>query len=144
MFVLVCHWNTNPSFTSALHRKYNHYFVIFPQLNPTAYRDQLAKAIGALPSLTKLIFTDPVLAYYFYFEPSYPPCYRLVGPGATPGARQALIDCKENLFNGITLTSVRKDAREGLQAFKESQRSFIKIYVTIGAILSLLVYMFLF
>eukprot|EP00057_Strongylocentrotus_purpuratus_P025074 XP_011679548.1 PREDICTED: dimethylaniline monooxygenase [N-oxide-forming] 2-like [Strongylocentrotus purpuratus] len=112
-------------------------------LNPTAYRDQLAKAIGALPSLTKLLFTDPVLAYYFYFTPAYPPSHRLVGPGATPGARQALIDGKENQVHGITLTSVRKDAREGLQAFKESQRSFIKIYVTIGAILSLLVYMFL-
>ena len=120
------------------------HFCYFPQLDPATYRDQLAKEIGALPSLTKLIFSDPVLAYYYYFGPAYPPCDRLVGPGAWPGARQALIDAKKNQVHAITLTTVRKDAREGLQAYKDSQRSFNPLKVIIGAILSLVFYIILF
>ncbi|XP_041478730.1 flavin-containing monooxygenase 5-like [Lytechinus variegatus] len=113
--------------------------------DPTAYRDQLAKAIGALPNLTKLIFTDPVLAYHFYFGVAYPPCHRLVGPGATPGARQALIDCKENQVHGITLTTVRRDAKDCLQAYEDGQKSSLTVYIMIvGAILSVLVLMAIF
>ncbi|XP_054767683.2 flavin-containing monooxygenase 5-like [Lytechinus pictus] len=126
------------------YRQFENHFPF--SVNPVAYLDQLAKAIGALPSLTKLIFTDPVLAYHFYFGVAYPPCHRLVGPGATPGARQALIDCKENQVHGITLTTVRKDAKDCLRAYEDYQRSFVTIYVTmaIGVILSLIVYMIIF
>ncbi|XP_071476241.1 flavin-containing monooxygenase 5-like [Diadema antillarum] len=78
---------------------------------PSKYQDRLAREIGALPSLWKLLFTDPKLAFSFYFHPNYPPCYRLVGPHATPGTREAFLRGSEDLMHGVTLKSVRNKSK---------------------------------
>ena len=65
--------------------------------------------------MTKLVLTDPKLAYKFYFGTNFPACYRLVGPGSKPGAREAFLESEENQFHGIHVKTVRKDVLPKLQ-----------------------------
>ncbi|XP_030853798.1 dimethylaniline monooxygenase [N-oxide-forming] 2 [Strongylocentrotus purpuratus] len=72
---------------------YGHPKVHFP---PIPYCDMIAAKLGCLPRFTDLLMSDPILAYKFFFGPNYPPFYRLVGPHAWPGARNAIMKAKHN------------------------------------------------
>ncbi|XP_077987087.1 flavin-containing monooxygenase 5-like [Glandiceps talaboti] len=65
----------------------------FPKKTPgcTVYQDELAQDIGALPNVWKLLFTDPKLAYIFFFGRVIASCYRLQGPAAWDGARSDML-----------------------------------------------------
>nr|XP_054765940.1 flavin-containing monooxygenase 5-like [Lytechinus pictus] len=81
-----------------------------PRILPTTYNDELARAIGALPNIWSLVFSDPILAYHYYFSPAYPPWTRLVGPYSKPDARQRILQCGKDLNRGIELKTVRPGA----------------------------------
>ncbi|XP_071476242.1 flavin-containing monooxygenase 5-like [Diadema antillarum] len=106
-----------------------------PLILPPEYQDRLAREIGALPGLWKLLFTDPKLAFSFFFKPIYPPCYRLVGPHAMPGAREAFLRGSEDLMHGVTLSSVRNQRKT---CSKDSSLSAAKLLVFSMAIVSIL------
>ncbi|KAK2540449.1 Fmo1 [Columba guinea] len=56
-----------------------------------AYLDMLASFIGAKPSVPRLLFRDPRLAFTIFFGPCTPYQYRLEGPGRWEGAQQAIL-----------------------------------------------------
>ncbi|NXK52088.1 FMO3 monooxygenase, partial [Chauna torquata] len=60
------------------------------QTNYITYMDELASAIGAKPSVLKLLVTDPRLALEVVFGPCSPYQFRLTGPGRWSGARRAI------------------------------------------------------
>ncbi|XP_077987016.1 dimethylaniline monooxygenase [N-oxide-forming] 2-like [Glandiceps talaboti] len=62
----------------------------------TMYQDELARDIGALPSIWKLLFTDWRLAYAYYFGPAIGSWYRLQGPASWKGARDAILNTWAN------------------------------------------------
>lgn len=47
--------------------------------------------------LVEILKTDPLLAYRMYFGPCAPYQYRLTGPGAWPGARDAILTLLERV-----------------------------------------------
>lgn len=61
------------------------------------YQDELAEEIGVKPNLLKLAFTDPKLFWALFFGPSLPYQYRLQGPHAWQGARDAILTYKERV-----------------------------------------------
>eukprot|EP00057_Strongylocentrotus_purpuratus_P034525 XP_795573.2 PREDICTED: dimethylaniline monooxygenase [N-oxide-forming] 2 [Strongylocentrotus purpuratus] len=86
-----------------------------PKIHPTKYNDELAQAIGALPSFWSLLLSDPKLAYHFYFGPVYPTWYRLMGSHSRPDARQRILQSGADMVHGITLKTVRPRAQKELQ-----------------------------
>ncbi|XP_077995056.1 flavin-containing monooxygenase 3-like [Glandiceps talaboti] len=63
---------------------------------PYPYEEELAEFIGVKPNFWKLLFSDPKLAYSFEYGPMVPYWYRLQGPGAWSGARDAILNVWEN------------------------------------------------
>ncbi|XP_071477026.1 flavin-containing monooxygenase 5-like [Diadema antillarum] len=108
-----------------------------PLILPPEYQDRLAREISALPSLWKLLFTDPKLAFSFFFKPIYPPCYRLVGPHAMPGAREAFLRSSEDLMHGVTLSSVRNKSKPYSKDFNSRAAKLLVFSVAIVSILAL-------
>lgn len=54
------------------------------------YMDEVASLIGVKPDWWRLAWRDPGLAFWCYFGPCLPAQYRLHGPGASPGAPNAI------------------------------------------------------
>ncbi|XP_077995063.1 flavin-containing monooxygenase 3-like [Glandiceps talaboti] len=63
---------------------------------PYPYEEEVAELLGVKPNLLKLLFSDPKLAYSFEYGPMVPYWYRLQGPGAWSGARDAILNVWEN------------------------------------------------
>ncbi|XP_016373719.1 dimethylaniline monooxygenase [N-oxide-forming] 5-like isoform X2 [Sinocyclocheilus rhinocerous] len=61
------------------------------QVDYIPYMDELAKQVGVLPSILKLLLTDPRLALNVIFGPCTPYQFRLHGPRRWEGARQAIL-----------------------------------------------------
>ncbi|CAG9536310.1 unnamed protein product [Cercopithifilaria johnstoni] len=64
----------------------------------TSYMDELAKMFGVKPNLLKYWFTDPRLAYTLFFNGMAPYQFRLKGPHAWIGARDALLNMTRRTF----------------------------------------------
>ncbi|WP_411025480.1 hypothetical protein, partial [Salmonella sp. s55004] len=73
-----------------LYNRFGKHVIFLP---PIPYQDDLAGRIGVLPTLKKLVFTDPALAFQFIFGPALPATYRLVGPHPWKGARKSIMNC---------------------------------------------------
>ncbi|XP_070548157.1 flavin-containing monooxygenase 2-like [Ptychodera flava] len=58
--------------------------------------EELAEMLGVKPSFWRLLLTDPKLAMAYKYGPMVPYWYRLVGPGAWPGARDRILNAIEN------------------------------------------------
>lgn len=67
------------------------------QVDFIGYQDELAAEIGCKPNLLKLAITDPKLFHAIFFGPSLPYQYRLQGPHAWSGARNAILTYKERV-----------------------------------------------
>ncbi|XP_071476240.1 flavin-containing monooxygenase 5-like [Diadema antillarum] len=128
-----------PEMMSDIHARRDRTFKQFgqhkPLIVPSKYQDRLAREIGVLPSLWKLLFTDPKLAFSFYFHPNYPMCYRLVGPHAMPGTREAFLRGSEDLMHGVTLRSVRNKSKP---LSRETSTGVSKLLVLCVLIVSLI------
>ncbi|GIZ00903.1 flavin-containing monooxygenase 5 [Caerostris extrusa] len=61
------------------------------QVDYITYLDELANLIGSKPNLQKMLFTDPKLFWALVNGPSLPYQYRLCGPHAWSGAREAIL-----------------------------------------------------
>ena len=107
---------------------------------PAKYHDELAQAMGILPSFWSLLL-DPKLAYHFYFSPAYPACFRLMGSHATPDARERLLQSGDDLIHGITLKTVRPRALKRLEDLEKNKTVLITFVAVcfIGFVLAVLV-----
>lgn len=63
--------------------------------------DELTKDIGCYPSLKRLFLTDPRLALAVFWAPVTPFTYRLRGPHAWSGARDAVLGCWDACSSGV-------------------------------------------
>ncbi|VDO24413.1 unnamed protein product [Brugia timori] len=68
------------------------------EVDYATYMDELAKMVGVKPNLLKYWFTDPRLAYILLFEGLAPYQFRLNGPYAWVGARDALLGMARRTF----------------------------------------------
>lgn len=68
----------------------------FLQVSSIPYKDQLADLIGCKPDLRRLFFKDPLLAFKCFFGPCCAAQYRLMGPGAWPGAKGVIEETYRN------------------------------------------------
>ena len=68
------------------------------QVNFISYQDELASEIGVKPRLWSLLLKDPVLAWCLFFGPACPYQYRLSGPGAWDGARDAILTVDKRIW----------------------------------------------
>ncbi|XP_077996955.1 dimethylaniline monooxygenase [N-oxide-forming] 2-like [Glandiceps talaboti] len=66
-------------------------YVLFVQI-----MDELAEEMGVKPSFWRLALSNPKLAYFYEYGPVVPYWYRLQGPGAWSGARDAILNVWEN------------------------------------------------
>nr|XP_054769975.1 dimethylaniline monooxygenase [N-oxide-forming] 2-like [Lytechinus pictus] len=101
---------------------------------PIPYCDMVAAKLGCLPRFTDLLKSDPVLAFKFFFGPNYPPFYRLVGPHAWPGARDAIMKAKHNTVNP---TRTRKVQTPGTD---QSSLLFMFLLVVIPLLIFLMIF----
>eukprot|EP00057_Strongylocentrotus_purpuratus_P027917 XP_011682391.1 PREDICTED: dimethylaniline monooxygenase [N-oxide-forming] 2 [Strongylocentrotus purpuratus] len=74
------------------------------------YQEMLADRIGAKPKFWSMVLTDPVLAYRTFLGPALPYTFRLVGPHAWSGARDAIMDVWNNTFYATKTRMVPKSA----------------------------------
>lgn len=71
------------------------------QIDWIPFMDELSKAIGAKPNLIKMAVTDPKLFWACFNGPCLPYQYRLQGPHAWAGARQAILDYENRVFTPL-------------------------------------------
>eukprot|EP00164_Ancoracysta_twista_P018145 GFYU01031238.1.p1 GENE.GFYU01031238.1~~GFYU01031238.1.p1 ORF type:complete len:100 (-),score=22.50 GFYU01031238.1:197-496(-) len=64
--------------------------------------DEIAEQLGVMPCVLKLMFTDPLLAYYTLYGVPSPHQYRIHGAGAWDGARDAIREANEIVFPSTT------------------------------------------
>ncbi|XP_070532033.1 flavin-containing monooxygenase 5-like [Ptychodera flava] len=77
-------------------------------LDCTLYQDELARDLGVLPSVLKLLVTDPRLAYAFYFLPPVGAWYRLQGQASWTGARNAILNVWGNTLYAMNPRSTKR------------------------------------
>lgn len=65
------------------------------------YLDELAEEIGVKPNLARLAIKDPQLAYRLLVGPSLSYQYRLQGPHAWPGARDAILGYEQRVRRAL-------------------------------------------
>ncbi|CAJ0583304.1 unnamed protein product, partial [Mesorhabditis spiculigera] len=88
------------------------------QVDYVNYMEELARIINARPNIALRWLSDPKLAKVLFFHGLAPYQYRLDGPNAWPGARDALLGMDERVFEA---TRTRR-TKETLQS-----KSFTKI-----------------
>lgn len=70
--------------------------------------DELASMLGCKPNPFLYLITDPILAYRLLFGPNAPYVYRIKGPHAWDGARDALLSLDERVLHGMRGVSKKK------------------------------------
>ncbi|CAL1267742.1 unnamed protein product [Larinioides sclopetarius] len=68
------------------------------QVYAIPYMDELAKLIGVKPNFRKMFLRDPKLSWACVMGPCLPYQYRLEGPHAWSGARDAILNYKERVL----------------------------------------------
>lgn len=71
------------------------------QVDYIPYMDELACQLGVKPNLLSLFLTDPRLAMEVAFGPCTPYQYRLRGPGAWAGAREAILTQHQRILKPL-------------------------------------------
>ncbi|KAI6187355.1 Dimethylaniline monooxygenase [N-oxide-forming] [Aphelenchoides besseyi] len=71
------------------------------QVDYDFYMDELAEMMGCIPRPEKFLFTDPRLAFHLIFGGNLPYSFRLCGPHAWNGARDAILSSDERILSGM-------------------------------------------
>ncbi|GFS52772.1 dimethylaniline monooxygenase 2 [Nephila pilipes] len=72
------------------------------RVNMIQYCDDIASQFGAKPNFLKILLTDPRLFSKLIFGPFLSYQFRLQGPYAWEGARDAIMTCEERIFYPLT------------------------------------------
>ncbi|XP_042730033.1 flavin-containing monooxygenase 5-like [Lagopus leucura] len=78
------------------------------QVDYIPYMDELASQLGAKPNLLLLFLTDPKLAMEVLLGPCTPYQYRLRGPGAWQGAREAIMSQHQRIIQPLKTRHVEQ------------------------------------
>uniref|UniRef100_A0A803V8W2 Flavin-containing monooxygenase 5 n=1 Tax=Ficedula albicollis TaxID=59894 RepID=A0A803V8W2_FICAL len=78
------------------------------QVDYIPYMDELACQLGVKPSLLTLFLTDPKLAVEVALGPCTPYQYRLRGPGAWAGAREAILTQQQRILKPLQTRHVEE------------------------------------
>ncbi|XP_029818088.1 dimethylaniline monooxygenase [N-oxide-forming] 5 [Manacus vitellinus] len=78
------------------------------QVDYIPYMDELACQLGVKPNLLTLFLTDPRLALEVAFGPCTPYQYRLRGPGAWAGAREAILTQQQRIIKPLQTRHVEE------------------------------------
>ncbi|XP_077038036.1 flavin-containing monooxygenase 5-like isoform X1 [Agelaius phoeniceus] len=78
------------------------------QVDYIPYMDELAHQLGVKPNLLSLFLTDPRLAMEVAFGPCTPYQYRLRGPGAWAGAREAILTQQQRILKPLQTRPVEE------------------------------------
>ncbi|XP_015724859.1 dimethylaniline monooxygenase [N-oxide-forming] 5-like [Coturnix japonica] len=78
------------------------------QVDYIPYMDELACQLGVKPNLPLLFLTDPKLALEVLLGPCTPYQYRLHGPGAWQGAREAILTQQQRIVQPLQTRHVEK------------------------------------
>ena len=82
----------------------------------------------------RLLLTDPRLAVAVYFGLTTPSQYRLVGPGAWSGARDAILSSRERMLQPL------KTRRVAVATTDNSGWSLLLLTLIVGAVLAALIF----
>uniref|UniRef100_A0A183BS14 Flavin-containing monooxygenase n=1 Tax=Globodera pallida TaxID=36090 RepID=A0A183BS14_GLOPA len=80
------------------------------QVQYVDYMDELAKLVGCKPKLARRVFADPSLAKLLLFNGLVPYQFRLDGPHQWEGARKAILEMDERMYEN---TRTRRKTKEG-------------------------------
>ncbi|NXM71501.1 FMO5 monooxygenase, partial [Serilophus lunatus] len=105
------------------------------QVDYIPYMDELACQLGVKPNLLTLFLTDPKLALEVVFGPCTPYQYRLRGPGAWAGARDAILTQRQRLVRALQPRGRACPARPSSAA-----PHILTVLFSIGMIVAALVY----
>ncbi|XP_015795891.1 dimethylaniline monooxygenase [N-oxide-forming] 5 [Tetranychus urticae] len=86
------------------------------QIDWVNYMDEIAEQYGAKPNLLKYFFTDPKFWYKLYFGPCLPYQYRLQGPHAWDGARNAIMTVDERIDAAFATRSLKLSKKSKVQS----------------------------
>lgn len=103
------------------------------QIDYVGYMDEMARLLGCEPNPFDYALSDPVLAYHLMFSPIMPYFYRLRGPHAWRGAREAILGADER---------VKKGTRTRDPGVEEASSGTAWYLVAIGLVLLLLAIIF--
>ena len=84
--------------------------------------------LASLRVVVRLLVTDPRLAVEVYFGLTTPYQYRLVGPGAWPGARDAILSARERILQPLKTRPV------AMATTGNRKRSLLRSLVVLGAV----------
>lgn len=113
-------------------------YLLGMQVEYISYCDELAAMIGCKPNLFKLFISDPLMSFKCFFGPCTPPQYRLMGPGAWSGAKQAIKDVRTNVIHVTRTRVVEKSQKSSSRSELINILTFFALIMTILMILSLL------
>lgn len=117
------------------------------QVDWVPFMDELSKEVGCHPPLWKYLFTDFKLFLTLFFDACAPYQYRLVGPNAWQGAREALLTIQDRIQAPLKTNSVKnnepkKPKRSIFRNFTMIHFSiliaFISIFFSVTSVLSLM------
>lgn len=78
------------------------------QVDWIPFMDELADLIGAKPNLLKMAITDPKLFWVCFNGPCLPYQFRLQGPHAWKGARDALLNYEKRIYSPLNSQGNKK------------------------------------
>ncbi|XP_019474109.1 dimethylaniline monooxygenase [N-oxide-forming] 5-like [Meleagris gallopavo] len=104
------------------------------QVDYIPYMDELACQLGVKPNLPMLFLTDPKLALEVLLGPCTPYQYRLHGPGAWQGAREAILSQQQRVDQPL-----RGTARHPVPRCSSVPHIF-KVFFSLGLIVATLIY----
>ncbi|XP_071607357.1 flavin-containing monooxygenase 5-like [Heliangelus exortis] len=87
------------------------------QVDYIPYMDELACQVGVKPNVLTLFLTDPKLALEVVFGPCTPYQYRLRGPGAWEGAREAILTQRHRIIKPLQTRHVEEQAAASAMPF---------------------------
>lgn len=100
------------------------------------FMDELAAEVGCAPPLFKYLFTDPRLFYHLVFGVAVPYQYRLVGPGAWSGAREAILTVNERIAEPFKTNAAREKATSSWGLGRLNIKQVLAICIVLAAVYS--------
>jgi dimethylaniline monooxygenase (N-oxide forming) len=85
-----------------IEKRYYHGAKHTMQVDWVPFMDEIASQFGAKPKIWKYFFTDPALWASLIFGPCVPYHFRLDGPGAWAGAREAILTVKDRTIKALS------------------------------------------
>lgn len=88
------------------------------QMDWINYMDELASLAGVKPNLVTMFFDDPLLFYQCFIGSCLPYQYRLSGPNAWKGARQAIMTADNRITGALKTRHTERKLQQQTEILK--------------------------